>query len=136
MSGFGDVKKSVQSFKDGIKKEKEKQDMLRRERIAAMKGFSFRQFFSTWFVRLFYTALMGMFGYAVILAATISIPMCMAVIIRAFGYSMQDIGQVLLSFLAGLFFTAWVFTISFVLLRAFWRKYIACIRKTMTVTQQ
>lgn len=88
-------------------------------------------FVKTWAIRLFHTAFLLMFAYLVVAICTLIIPTVMGFVIGSMGYTLNNNAELLLAFLSGIFFTGWVFTGSFVLVKFVWKKYITNIKKTL-----
>lgn len=83
-----------------------------------------------WGKRLFYTAFMGMGMYLVIMMFTLMLPVLMATIIGSLGYTLANMAELLLAGFCGLFFTAWLFLISYHIVRYFGRIYMKAMRST------
>lgn len=90
-------------------------------------------FLRIWALRIVYTLFFAMAVYLVIGLCTIMIPSVMGYIIGSFGYTVSTGAEFLLAGLSGLFFTAWVFFGSMLVLRGVWRKYVHAVKNTIPV---
>ena len=114
-----------------IRKERERQKAERAKRKAARGSFSLLAFLKTWFFRLLYTFFLLMIVYIMVVGCTVMIPFVMGFIIGSFGYTISNNAEMLLALLSGMFFTGWVFLISFGILKISWKQYIKNIKETL-----
>ena len=95
--------------------------------------FSVIGFLSAWIRRIVYSMFFVMAVYLVIGLCTILIPSVMGYVIGSFGYTVANGAEFLLAGLSGLFFTAWVFFGSVLLLRRIWSVYMRAMKGTVVV---
>ena len=100
-------------------------------RKAVYGDFSLAAFLGRWFKRIFYTFCFIMITYVLIVGGTIMVPTVMGYLIASMGYAVSNNAEMLLSLLAGLFFTGWTFLISFLIIRFSWRRYISGMKGTV-----
>ena len=116
--------------------EKKRQADLKKERKekAASEKFSVRlgRFLKRWLVRLFYTAFAGVVLYSTILACTLAIPNIMATIIASMGFALDSVVEIVLASLSGLFFTGWIFVISYKLVMKVCKIYLIKMKSTLS----
>lgn len=89
------------------------------------------QFIKRWIIRLFYTLFFSVFVYVLIMTCTSMIPVVMGYIVGSMGYDLSSVAEVLLAGFSGLFFTAWIFTISYFLVKKAFGLYMKQIKKTI-----
>lgn len=109
--------------KEILAAEKKRQSEAKR-----MKG---KTTLTDWFLRIFYTVFMLMITYTIILTCTLSIPNIMSTIIQSFGYNLNSSVEMLLAMLSGLFFTAWMFALSFFVIKKLFGIYINKMKATV-----
>ena len=119
------------SVLDPIRKEMDRQKAEKAKRKAERGPFSLALFLKNWAVRLMHTLFLIMIAYITIVGGTIFVDIAMGFIIGSLGYTVGNNAEFLLSILAGIFFTAWVFLISFLFLRFVWKQYIKNIKNTL-----
>ena len=122
--------KSIKDKRAEAKKDKELLKKARKKMIAECGG-NFKYLSGICMRIIFYTlstSLLLMFGYIVIGFITSCMPMVMGYLIGSFGFDLSDIVQVMLFGFSGLFFTAWMFLISYLILRKACRVYIKFIK--------
>lgn len=89
------------------------------------------KFLKRWIIRLFHTLFLVCFVYVFVMSCVSIIPAAMGFIVGGMGYTLESAAEILLASLSGLFFTGWVFVISFVIVRKVFGIYIKNIKKTM-----
>ena len=87
-------------------------------------------FLARWGKRAFYTAFAGMAIYLVIVVTTFAFPYLISMFLGVMGFGLEDVGQVIVTLLCGLFLVAWGFTISLFIARAVWRAYAKAMKGT------
>ena len=107
---------------------KRNKDIKGKENAESKDSFSV----SKWLLRLLYTVLFLFFSYMVILGFTIFTPNFMAYLIKGFGYTLENTAEVQLSLFAGLFFIAWEFLISYVIIKRAAKLYARGVKSTMS----
>ena len=116
--------------------EKNKQAAAKKARKekAASEKFSTRvlRFLKVWTLRLFYTAFVFVVAYSAILAGTLAIPNMMAVVIASMGFALDSTVEIVLASLSGLFFTGWIFVISFYLVKKVFKIYLNKMKSTLS----
>lgn len=120
---------AIQILKDERQRQKDAKAARKAKRAA--NPINIKNVCKVWLTRLFHTAFMIMIGYLVIMVCTVLIPAAMGYVIGSMGYTLENNVELLLSLFAGLFFTAWVFALSFFALRFAWKKYIVNIKNTL-----
>ena len=104
----------VSNFKKQMKDEYTRQ---KKEDKARKESFNLAAFLKTWGLRFFYTLFFGGFLYFIILFCMMIIPTVMGYVVGGLGYNLNDNAQMILAFLSGIFFTAWVFIGSYKLIK-------------------
>lgn len=116
--------------------EKNKQAAAKKARKekAASEKFSTRalRFLKVWTLRLFYTAFVFVVAYSAILAGTLAIPNMMAIVIASMGFALDSTVEIVLASLSGLFFTGWIFAISFYLVKKVFKIYLNKMKSTLS----
>lgn len=116
--------------------EKNKQAAAKKARKekAASEKFSTRvlKFLKVWTLRLFYTAFVFVVAYSAILAGTLAIPNMMAIVIASMGFALDSTVEIVLASLSGLFFTGWIFVISFYLVKKVFKIYLNKMKSTLS----
>lgn len=117
------------------KKNKAEMDSRKMRRKAAMEAEGTpveraQAFLARWGKRVFYTALAAMAAYLIIVVVTLSIPLLVSIIVSTLGYTLANVGEIMLTCFCGLFFTLWCFVLSFCLVRAVWKVYVKAMRST------
>lgn len=82
----------------------------------------------------FHTFFIVVFIYFIILFCTVMTPQILAYVLGGLGFGGNDIqsGAVLIvSLMAGFFLTAWIFVISFAVIRFCWKIYVSNMRKCL-----
>ena len=92
--------------------------------------------FTGWLLRIFYTVFMLMATYTIILTCTLSIPNVMDTLIQSFGYNLNSSVELVLALLSGLFFTAWMFALSFFVVKKLFEIYIRKMKETVQPAEQ
>ena len=116
-----------------FKKIYEEEKKAKAARKAAKEPFSIRagKFIKRWGLRLFYTVFFILFSYVFIMGITNLIPVTLGYIVGSMGYGLEDTAEIILAALTGLFFTAWIFAISFFVVRKVFAAYIKGMKKTL-----
>ena len=79
--------------------------------------------------KAFYAAFFIVISYLLILGVGMSVPIIIGYVFRSFGYTMETIGEAFLGGAASLFFLAWLFVITFIIIRALWKFFHKQIKK-------
>lgn len=89
------------------------------------------QFIKRWTVRLFHTLFFVVFVYVFVMSCVSLIPAALGYIVGSFGYTLESAAEIILASLSGLFFTAWVFAVSFFIVKKVFGIYSKNIKKTI-----
>ncbi|MBO5435612.1 ABC transporter ATP-binding protein [bacterium] len=126
----------VSQFKKALDAELKSQKDAKAARKAEKAKIPFKtrlwEFVKRWAARLFHTFFMAIIIYIIVLASTSFIPFAMGYIIGGLGYSINSTVDMLLAFLSGLFFTAWIFVGTFVAVKYAGKIYIRNMKKTFS----
>lgn len=123
------MKRLVASHKEEVKRRKEEKK-LKKEMQEPFAIRAKRFVVNTFFI-VFYTVFFAAFAYILVVVCTTLIPTTISVILLSLGYSLTSTAEVFLGACAGLFFTAWVFTFSYVIIKKVGGVYWRAVKKRL-----
>lgn len=119
------------STKSVFNEERAKMKAKKEESKKIPLGIKIVKFLKTWGLRFFYTVFFGAFSYVWLLVLTAMIPAFANIVLQGIGFTYQTLNEIILAGCASLFFTAWIFVISFVVEKAIFKLYIKGMKGTI-----
>lgn len=123
------IKSIMSGYKDEIKRRKE--EKKRKKETQDPFPVRAKRFVKASFLIAFYTVFFVSFSYVFIMFCTSILPSAISVIVVGLGYKLTTVAEMFLGACVGLFFTAWVFVISFVVIRKAFSIYINAVKKQL-----